>query len=88
MIDAILIWDLDDDPEGNIQHIAEHDLTKDEVEDVLLNSENPEAASDSSGRPIVFGETSTGRYIAVVYEVALEDPLMIRVVTAFDVREG
>jgi hypothetical protein len=23
-----IIWDLDDDPEGNVQHIAEHDLTK------------------------------------------------------------
>jgi uncharacterized DUF497 family protein len=82
-----LIWDLDDDPEGNVQHIAEHDLTKEEVEDVLLNLDNLETESDSSGRPIVLGETETGRYIAVVYEVALEDPLMIRVVTAYDVGE-
>ena len=21
------IWDLDDDPEGNVQHIADHDIT-------------------------------------------------------------
>ena len=26
-----IIWDSDDDPDGNVQHIAEHDLTKEEV---------------------------------------------------------
>jgi hypothetical protein len=26
-----IIWDLDDDPDGNVQHIADHDLTKEEV---------------------------------------------------------
>jgi DNA-binding XRE family transcriptional regulator len=30
-----IIWDVDDDPDGNVQHIAEHDLTKEEVEDAL-----------------------------------------------------
>lgn len=28
-----IIWDLDDDPDGNVQHCAEHGVTKDEVED-------------------------------------------------------
>jgi len=27
-----VLWDLDDDPAGNIQHIAEHGLTIEEVE--------------------------------------------------------
>jgi hypothetical protein len=27
----ILIWDLDDDPEGNVQHVAEHEITQEEV---------------------------------------------------------
>ena len=27
-----VLWDLDDDPDGNVQHIAEHGLTIDEVE--------------------------------------------------------
>ena len=50
-----------------MQHIAEHGVTKDEVDDVLRF---PEAidTSDSSGRPIAFGYASTGRFIAVIYE--------------------
>ena len=36
MDDAQVVWDVDDDPEGNVQHIAENDPTVDEVEDVLL----------------------------------------------------
>jgi hypothetical protein len=35
MHDGIVIWDLDDDPDGNVVHIAEHDLTKDDVLDAL-----------------------------------------------------
>jgi hypothetical protein len=30
-----IIWDLPDDPKGNVQHIAEHDVTPEEVEEVL-----------------------------------------------------
>ena len=61
------IWDLDDDPEGNVQHIAEHGITKEEVEEVLEQPDDV-VTSRSSGQPIAFGETSTGRIIAVVYE--------------------
>lgn len=61
------IWDLDDDPEGNVQHVAAHDLTKEDVEEVLANPER-RSISRSSGLPIVFGTTSTGRTIAVVFQ--------------------
>ena len=64
---ATAIWDLDDDPEGNVQHIAEHDVTKEEVDEVLENPSGIET-SRTSGRPIAFGETRTGRLIAVVFE--------------------
>jgi hypothetical protein len=37
VIDATIIWDLDDDSDGNVQHIAEHDVTADEVEEVLYD---------------------------------------------------
>jgi hypothetical protein len=44
--------------------------------------------SDSSGRPIAFGVTGTGRFIAVVFEVLnLTDPFIIRPITAYDVPE-
>lgn len=34
-MEPIVIWDLDDDPEGNAAHIAEHGVTKEEVQEVL-----------------------------------------------------
>ncbi len=62
-----IIWDLDDDPYGNVQHCAEHGITKEEVEEVLQNATDTDI-SRSSGRPVVFGDTSTGRHLMVVYE--------------------
>ncbi len=32
-----IIWDLDDDALGNVQHCGAHGVTKEEVEEVLLN---------------------------------------------------
>jgi uncharacterized DUF497 family protein len=75
-------WDLDDDPRGNVQHIAEHDVSKEEVEEVLDHPEGIER-SRSSDRLIAFGETSTGRLIAVVYEEIDDDA--VYPVTAYDV---
>ena len=38
MVDVI--WDLEDDPDGNVQHIAEHGVTPEEVEEVLNDPES------------------------------------------------
>lgn len=78
-----IFWDLDDDPDGNVQHIAEHGISIEEVEDVLYAAEAV-VASQSSGRPITFGETGTGRYIAVVFDVVDEDPLTVYPVTVYE----
>jgi len=40
--------------------------------------------SHSSGRPITFGETATGKYIAVVFDIVDEDPLSVYPVTAYE----
>jgi hypothetical protein len=85
--DVIVVWDLDDEDDGNIRHIAEHDITPQEVEDVLLNSGNTVVRSRSSKRPITFGYTSEGRYLAVVWEEVSNDPRMIYPVTAYDAPE-
>jgi uncharacterized DUF497 family protein len=61
-----IIWDLDDDPEGNVQHCSEHGVTKEEVEEIFENATD-EDTSHSSGRPVVFGDTSAGRHLMVVY---------------------
>jgi uncharacterized DUF497 family protein len=67
------IWDLDDDPEGNIQHIAEHGVTVEEAEEVVRDHYEAAVGSRSSGRPTVFGWTSTGKYLAVVFEIVDEE---------------
>lgn len=78
-----ILWDLDDDADGNVQHIADHGITIDEVEEVLYVAEDV-IASHSSGRPITFGATSTGRFLAVVFEVVEEQPLAVYPVTAYE----
>jgi hypothetical protein len=83
--DVHIIWDLEDDENGNVRHVAEHGLTPDEVDDVLTNPDNPTSQSRSSGEPVTFGWTSTSRYIVVVWEHVLDDPWTIRPVTAYEV---
>lgn len=77
-----VVWDLEDDLEGNLHHIAEHGVTRDEVEQVLRNPTGVES-SRSSGRPIAFGETDTGRLIAVIYQQISDDT--VYPVTAYEV---
>ena len=75
-------WDLDDDPSGYVQHIAEHGISKEEVEEVLEHPAGIER-SRSSGLLIAFGETTTGRLIAVVYEDISDDS--VYPVTAYEI---
>ena len=76
------IWD--DEPGGNVEHIAEHDLTPADIEEVFFNPVDHDV-SRSSGLPIVFGFTPDGRYILVVYEKISD--VMVYPVTAYDVEE-
>jgi uncharacterized DUF497 family protein len=79
-----ILWDDDDEPEGNVSHIAEHGLTVEDVEHVL---ENPtrEDSSKSTGRPCCFGYTPDGEFIVVVYEQV--DAEIIYPITAYEVPE-
>jgi len=79
-----VIWDNDDQPDGNVQHIAEHGLTIGDVEHVLENPTS-EAVSASTGRPCCFGYTPGGDFIVVVYEQVTAD--RIYPVTAYEVPE-
>lgn len=49
-----IFWDLDDDPDGNVQHCTEHRVTKEEVEEVFQNATDADI-SRSSGRPWSLG---------------------------------
>ena len=49
-----ILWDADDDPNGNVSHCASHGVTPEEVEAVFQNAID-EDVSRSSGRPVIFG---------------------------------
>lgn len=77
-----LIWNYE--PGGNVEHIAEHGLTPEDVEAVICQPLE-QMISKSSGRPVVTGYTSTGRLIFVEYEQV--DECTIYPVTAYEVEE-
>jgi len=61
-----VVWD--NEPDGNVEHIAEHGLTPEEVDDVLRDETIQTEYGRSTGRPCKFGYTSTGKYIIVVWK--------------------
>jgi len=67
-----------------VQHIAEHGLDIEDVEEVLAKPTS-RGTSDSSERPCVWGYTLENEYIIVIYEEI--DEVTIRVVTAYEVSE-
>ena len=77
-----IIWNYE--PGGNVEHIAEHGLTPEDVEGVICHPLE-ERMSRSSGRPVVTGYTQDGRLILVVYEEI--DEVTVYPVTAYDIEE-
>lgn len=77
-----IIWDMDDDPDGNVHHCAEHGIAKEEVEEAMQNAGDFDL-SRSSGRPVAFGDTRAGRHLMVVYETVEADALYP--ITAYEV---
>lgn len=63
-------------------HIAEHGLTPEDVNAVLMAPDET-GVSRLSGRLIAFGYTPDGRYICVVYE-EIDDSILYPV-TAFEI---
>ena len=48
-MDATIIWDLEDEMDGNVQHLREHDVTIEEAEEVLLDPDSSRTRSHTSG---------------------------------------
>jgi hypothetical protein len=82
-MNASVIWD--DQPGGNVEHVAANGLTPDEVDSVLLDPLSLTQTSRSTGRPCKFGWTYTGKHIIVVWDEVSDDPLMVYPVTAYEV---
>ena len=75
-------WDLDDEPDGNVRHCAEHGISKEEVEEVLQSATDFDV-SRSTDKPVAFGDTAAGRHLMVVYEQIDADT--VYPITAYDV---
>lgn len=68
----------------NIEHVAEHGISREEFEQVACKPES-RGVSRSSGLPAAWGYTDDDRYIMVVYEEL--EGLTILPVTAYEVPE-
>lgn len=66
----------------NEQKIADHGISKDEFEEVVREPYDT-GIRRSRGLPIAFGETSTGRFIAAVYELH-DDGITVIPITAWE----
>lgn len=69
------------DPETDQPHIHNHNVSEDEVEDIL--SKPGEDRSGIDGSRVALGQTRAGRYLRVIY-VLDPEPKSIFVITAFD----
>jgi hypothetical protein len=85
LIDLIILWDLEDDPEGNVKHIAEHGVSVDDVEAVLRDPRSRTGRSRTTRRPQSFGWTPSGKFITVIWEEVDDDPRMVYPITAYEV---
>jgi len=66
-----------------LPHIYRHDVSEDEVEEVLKNSGEDRPGRD--GSRVAIGQTDDGRYLRVIY-VRDPKPDSVFVVTAYDLR--
>ena len=72
-------WD-----ENNIENIARHNVSPDEIEDVAFDDE-PWIKKGREGTRYMLGYTVAGRYLFVVY--VLKSKGIARVITAIDMDE-
>jgi hypothetical protein len=68
----------------NIEHIARHNVSPDEVEDVAFDDE-PWIRKGRKGARYMLGYTIGGRYLFIVYRLKSEG--IARVITAMDMDE-
>jgi len=71
------------DPETGQPHIYKHGVTEEEVRQVLVR--RADDFRSNRGSRVRFGQTSTGRYLKVVY-LPDEDRDSVFVLTAYDLR--
>lgn len=75
-----VIWNYESG--GNVEHIADHGLSPEDVE-AVIDHPLETTTSRSSGRPVATGYTPDGRLIFVVFEEI--DDATVYPVTAYEV---
>ena len=73
------IWDGE-----NERHLAEHGVSAQEFEQVVCDPDFVDV-SRTTGRPIAFGLTANGRYLACVYEFL--DDETVYAITAYEAED-
>lgn len=68
----------------SIGHISEHGVSQEGFEEVVMNPEG-ETVSRSSGNPIAFGATPSGRVLCCVFRRIDGD--IVQPITAFELEE-
>jgi uncharacterized DUF497 family protein len=68
----------------SIEHISQHGVSQGEFEEVVMNPEG-ETISRSSGNPIAFGMTASGRILCCVFRRI--DSEIVQPITAFELEE-
>ena len=71
------------DPETGLPHIYNHDVTEDEVEEVLAKP--GEDRQGDEGARVAIGQSQAGRFLRVIY-VPDPEPNSIFVITSYDLR--
>lgn len=69
------------DPETSLPHIYKHNVSENEVEDVLLKPGEDRLGRE--GSRVALGQTSGGRHLRVIY-VPDPEPESVFVITAFE----
>lgn len=55
--------------EWNTQHVGEHGVSPDEAEEIVVSAQAPFPMNQGSGKWLVRGQNSYGRYLQVIYVV-------------------
>lgn len=84
----LIIWDDENEP----HIVGPGEVTIEDVEEVIrdhpASQDDPEDYGAATGLPLIYGDTSTGKHIVIVYEDLSDDDLVIiRPKTAYPVRE-
>ncbi len=69
------------DPESDLPHIYKHNVSEEEVEEVIRNP--GEDRPGKEGSRVALGKTSAGRYLRVIY-VPDDDPSSVFIITAYN----